>query len=132
MLLIPFLEGIKYALPLGLTTTYAIAFSLFGFALMNWPNSPIIGHSIIWIGKVSYSAYFVHFLVLHYLPTLHLTGRPVIDVAVAYLIVVIITVGISSATYLMIEQPMIRFGSAMIDRHLFKPRKTAAETDVVG
>jgi peptidoglycan/LPS O-acetylase OafA/YrhL len=43
MLLIPFLVGIRFALPLGLATTYGIAFSLFAFSLMNWPNSPLVG-----------------------------------------------------------------------------------------
>lgn len=114
MLLIPFLEGVKYALPLGLATTYAIAFSLFVFSLMNWPDSPLISHPITWTGKVSYSAYFVHFLVLYFLPPLHLTGMPVVDVAIAYVVAVIVTVAISSLTYLMIEKPMIRLGSALI------------------
>jgi len=114
MLLIPFLEGIKYALPLGLVTSYAIAFTLFGFALMNWPNSPLIGHSIIWIGKVSYSAYFVHFLVLHFLPPLHFTGSAVVDMILAYAVTVAATVAISSLTYAMVETPFIRLGSALI------------------
>ncbi|MGA2057054.1 MAG: acyltransferase [Bradyrhizobium sp.] len=111
---IPFLEGIKYALPLGLATTYAIAFSLVAFSLMYWRQSPLISFPIVWIGKVSYSAYFVHFAALHLLPVLHLTGWPVADLASMYLVVVVITVGISSLTYLMIERPMIRFGSALI------------------
>jgi peptidoglycan/LPS O-acetylase OafA/YrhL len=81
---------------------------------MNWPNSPLVGGPVIWIGKVSYSAYFVHFLVLHFLPTLHLTGRAGADVAIAYVMVVIVTVAISTLTYLMIEKPMIRFGSTLI------------------
>jgi peptidoglycan/LPS O-acetylase OafA/YrhL len=108
MLLIPFLEGVKYALPLGLGTSYAIAFSLFVFSLINWRHSPLVGYPIIWIGKVSYSAYFAHFLVLHFLPPLHLTEWPVVNVVFAYIIVVIVTVGISSATYWMIEQPPSR------------------------
>jgi peptidoglycan/LPS O-acetylase OafA/YrhL len=114
MLLIPFLEGIKYALPLGLATTYGIAFSLFAFSLMYWPSSPLIGSSVVWIGKISYSAYFVHFAVLHFLPPLCLTGWPVADVTSMYLEVVIVTSGISSLTYLVIEKPMIEFGSALI------------------
>lgn len=131
MLLIPFLEGIRYALPLGLATTYAIAFSLFAFSLMNWRNSPLIGHFVIWTGKVSYSAYFVHFLVLHFLPLPHLTGWPVVDVAVAYVMVVIVTVGVSSASYLMIEQPMIQLGGVLIARSSLKPGKLAAQPETV-
>src|ERR1700722_12251572 len=107
MLLIPFLDGVKYVLPLGLATTYGIVFSLFAFSLMYWPNSLLVGSAIIWVGKASYSAYFVHFVVLHFLPPLHFTGWPVADLAFTYLAVVIVTVGVSSLTYLMIEKPMI-------------------------
>jgi exopolysaccharide production protein ExoZ len=114
MLLIPFLDGIKYALPLGLTTTYRIAFSLLAFSLMYWPNSPLISRPIEWIGKVSYSAYFIHFVVLHFLPALRPTGWPVADWASMYAVVVMVTVGLSSLTYLMIEKPVIRLGSALI------------------
>jgi hypothetical protein len=53
MLFIPFLDGVKYALPLGLVTTYGIVFSLFAFSLMYWPNPPLIGRPIEWIGKLS-------------------------------------------------------------------------------
>ena len=114
MLVIPFLEGIKYALPFGLATTYAIAFTLFAFSLMYWRSSPLIGRPIVWIGKVSYSAYFVHFVILHYLPPLRPTGWPTADLVCTYAIVSLITVGISSLTYLTIEKPMIRLGSALI------------------
>jgi peptidoglycan/LPS O-acetylase OafA/YrhL len=126
MLLIPVLEGVKYALPLGLATTYAIAFSLFAFSLMSWPSSPLINSSVAWIGKVSYSAYFIHFLVLHFLPPLHLTGRSAADVIVAYIITVVVTVAISSLTYLMIEKPTIRLGSRLIAARL-KPAKAVLE-----
>ena len=114
MLFIPFLDGVKYAMPLGLVTTYGIAFSLFAFSLMYWPNSPLIGRPIEWIGKVSYSAYFIHFVVLRILPLLPSTGWPVADMAYMFSIQVLVTVGLSSLTYLMIEKPMIRFGSALI------------------
>lgn len=114
MLLFPFLDGVKYALPLGLSTSYAIAFSLLVFSLMNWRNSPLINQFAIWTGKISYSAYFLHFLILHFLPTLHVTGRTVVDIALAYIMVVIVTVAFSSLTYLMIEKPIIRLGNALI------------------
>lgn len=114
MVLIPFLAGIKYALPFGLPTTYGAAFSLFAFSLMYWRNSPLIAPPILWIGKVSYSAYFVHFAVLHFLPPLRFTSSPSAELAFTYLVVVAIAVGISSLTYFMIEQPMIRLGSALI------------------
>jgi peptidoglycan/LPS O-acetylase OafA/YrhL len=132
MLSIPFLDGVKYVLPLGLVTTYGIAFSLFAFSLMYWPNSPLIGRPIEWIGKVSYSAYFIHFVVLRITPWLPSTGWPVADFAYMLLVQVLVTVGFSSLTYLMIEKPMIRLGSALIARSSLKPRKVAAQPEAVG
>jgi peptidoglycan/LPS O-acetylase OafA/YrhL len=125
MLFIPFLEGIRYALPLGLATTYGIAFSLFALSLVYWRNSPLVGFPIVWIGKISYSAYFVHFVSLHFLPLLRLTGWPVADAASMYAVVVIVTVGISSLTYSVIERPMIRLGSALIARSAVAKAVTA-------
>jgi peptidoglycan/LPS O-acetylase OafA/YrhL len=111
----PFLEGIKYMLPLGLATSYGIAFSLFAFSLMYWGTSPLVGSTIVWIGKVSYSAYFVHFAVLHYLPQHRPTGLPFIDFAFMFAVVIISTVAISSITYRFIELPFIRWGSRLIE-----------------
>ena len=129
MLLVPFIEGIRYALPLGLATTYAIAFSLFAFSLMYWRSSPLVGRPIMWVGKVSYSAYFVHFAVLHYLPAFRPTEWPAANVAYMYAIVTIVTVCISSMTYLMIERPMIRMGGALIAAKSVS--RCAAEGNVV-
>jgi peptidoglycan/LPS O-acetylase OafA/YrhL len=114
MLLIPFLGGVKYALPLGLATTYGITFTLFAFSLMYWGSSPLVGAAIVWVGKISYSAYFVHFAILRYLPPPHPTGSPTVDVAIMYTLVVAATVALSSMTYLLIEKPMIRLGSGII------------------
>ena len=125
MFTFPFLDGIKYVLPLGLATSYGIAFSLFAFSLMYWRTSPLIGNPIVWIGKVSYSAYFVHFAVLHYLPTLFPTGLPSINFAIMHAAVIISTVSISSITYLFIEMPMIRLGSRLIESRRSLPTQTA-------
>jgi peptidoglycan/LPS O-acetylase OafA/YrhL len=114
MLFIPFLEGVKYALPLGLSTTYGIFFSLFAFSLMYWRKSPLINAPIGWIGKVSYSAYFVHFAVLNYLSALHPTGSALAEFAMMYGVVLAATVAISSIIYLTIEKPMINVGSQII------------------
>ena len=81
---------------------------------MNWANSPLVNEPVIWIGKVSYSTYFLHFPALHFLPTLHVTGQVVVDVALAYVMVVFVTTAFSSLTYMMIEKPMIRLGSRLI------------------
>jgi peptidoglycan/LPS O-acetylase OafA/YrhL len=121
----PFLEGIKYILPLGLATSYGIAFSLFAFSLMYWRTSPLVGNAIVWIGKVSYSAYFAHFAVLHYLPPLRPSGLPFVDFTFMYAAVIISTVACSSITYLFIEMPMIKLGSRLIESRRSLPTQTA-------
>jgi peptidoglycan/LPS O-acetylase OafA/YrhL len=131
MLFIPFLDGVKYALPLGLVTTYGMVFSLFAFSLMYWPNSPLIGRPIEWIGKVSYSAYFIHFVALRIAPLLPSTGWPVADLAYTFLIQASVTVGFASLTYLMIEKPMIRLGGALIAQHSLRSRKLDAQPEAV-
>jgi peptidoglycan/LPS O-acetylase OafA/YrhL len=125
MFTFPFLEGVKYMLPLGLATSYGIAFSLFAFSLMYWRASPLVGNTVVWIGKVSYSAYFVHFAVLHYLPPLHPTGVPFIDFAFMCAVVIISSVTISSVTYLFIEMPFIRWGGKLIEARWSMPIRQA-------
>ncbi|HLJ00972.1 MAG TPA: acyltransferase [Bradyrhizobium sp.] len=115
MLVFPFLEGVKHMLPLGLATSYGIAFSLFVFSLMYWPASPLVSSAAVWIGKVSYSAYFVHFAVLYRFPPLPPTGLAPLDFAIVYAMVVASTVAISFLTYRFIETPMIRLGSTLIE-----------------
>ena len=114
ILLIPLFGGVKYVLPLGLVTTYGIVFTLFAFSLMYWPSSFLIGRPIEWIGKISYSAYFIHFVTLRILPLLPSTGWPAVDFAYMYSVQVLVTVGFSSLTYWIIEKPMIRVGAALI------------------
>ena len=129
MAAIPFLEGVKYALPLGLQTSYGLAFALFVFSLMSWKSSPLVNPISTWIGKVSYSAYFVHFGLLHYLSVPRLSGNAVLDFAVAYIATVLTTVALSSITYWIVEQPMIKFGSRVISRRrLSSAPRTALET----
>ena len=125
ILAFPFLEGMKYMLPLGLATSYGIAFSLFAFSLMYWRSSPLVGNAIVWIGKVSYSAYFVHFAVLHFLPQPRPTGVSFVDLAIMYAAVTISTVIISSVTYVFVEMPFIRWGSKLIESRRSVPIRPA-------
>jgi exopolysaccharide production protein ExoZ len=117
-----FLEGVKYAMPLGPQTTYGLIFALFVFSLMSWKSSPLVNTFMIWIGKVSYSAYFVHFGVLNYLVAPRLSGNAAVDFAATFTVVVAITVALSSITYWFIEQPMIKLGSSVISHHVVSGR----------
>ncbi len=126
MVAVSFLEGVKYALPLGAQTTYGLIFALFVFSLMSWKSSPLINPFTIWIGKVSYSAYLIHFAVLNYLVAPRISGYADLDFAIAFTVVVAITVALSSITYWFVEQPMIKFGSSVISHHVFSGRTVEA------
>ena len=126
MIAIPFLEGGKYALPLGPQTSYGLVFTLFIFALMSWKSSPLINPVVIWIGKVSYSAYFVHFAVLYYLAVPHPSGNATLDFAITCTLATAITVALSSVTYWLVEQPLIKFGSQVISSRILSGRTVQA------
>ncbi len=126
MVVVPFLEGVKYALPLGPQTTYGLVFALFICSLMSWKSSPLVNPVIIWIGKVSYSAYFIHFAVLYYFAVPRVSGNAVLDYAIFYAIAVSITVALSSVTYWLIEQPMIRLGGRVVSQPVFSRQTVEA------
>jgi peptidoglycan/LPS O-acetylase OafA/YrhL len=114
------LDGVKYALPLGLQTTAGIIFSISAFALANLAPSPssVINRMMIWTGKVSYSAYFAHFAVIRFISPQEFLSVPILDFATYFLMVTAISLAIASATYVTIEQPAIRLGSRVINRRV--------------
>jgi peptidoglycan/LPS O-acetylase OafA/YrhL len=114
LLALPLLQGTKYVFMLGLQTTFGIMFSVFVYALMQRAASPLVNRVTIWVGKVSYSAYFVHFALIRFIAEFRPTGIPGLDFAITYAFIVTATVLISSVTYLLIEKPMIKIGNSMI------------------
>lgn len=69
------------------------------------------------IGKVSYSAYFIHIAVVHYT---HLAAPSPVTPAgavLAFLFVVPVTIALASVTYYAIERPMIRLGARLVRYH---------------
>lgn len=73
------------------------------------------------VGKLSFSLYLLHHLVIHYsggfiLRTLHLIGKgPVGDIsyAIAYSVVTAISVAMAMITYRLVEQPGINLGAKL-------------------
>jgi peptidoglycan/LPS O-acetylase OafA/YrhL len=114
------LDGVKYALPLGLQTTAGLIFSISAFALMNLdPIRPsIIIRGMIWVGKVSYSAYFIHFAVIRLIPPQAFFSAPIVDFSVYFVAVAAVSLAVASVTYVTIEQPAVRLGSHVIHRRI--------------
>jgi peptidoglycan/LPS O-acetylase OafA/YrhL len=115
MVAIPLLENVKYITPLGLPITYGSLFAIFSFGLMAWQPKVIVNNVIGWIGKISFSGYLIHLALISRVPLIRPFDSPTLDFTVMFAIIGVLTVAISSVTYLMIERPMIKFGNLLID-----------------
>jgi peptidoglycan/LPS O-acetylase OafA/YrhL len=104
MVLVAFFPTLPYIGRGGLTTQYEFIFAIFALGLAHWQPWLLVNPLIGWIGKVSFSAYLVHLWVISALPV------RMRNYAEAFLALTAITIAISSATYLMIEEPFNRLG----------------------
>jgi len=115
------------------TTLFAVCFGVLAFCLSGPHCNWLKAKWIRFVGKVSFSAYLVHFAlletgwqfgVLYFLPRFdefwsHLVDRPGYDF---YAFVVLFpsflatTVAISSVTYYLVERPFIELGSRIIQK----------------
>jgi exopolysaccharide production protein ExoZ len=102
----PFVVPLKAGVLLPIL--YGLVFAIFALGLSAWQPLLLVNPVICWIGKVSYSAYLVHLAVIS-----GLVPFPHNNFAEAFLALTAITVAISSATYLFIEQPFNRVGHAI-------------------
>jgi len=100
-----------------------MAFGVVAYALSKFEFSLLVNSITTYFGKVSYSMYMVHFVVikmihstkvLHYFP---LEGKPlIIEFAIKFSLIVTGTVLISSILYHLIEVPGQNIGKAIIKR----------------
>jgi peptidoglycan/LPS O-acetylase OafA/YrhL len=121
----PFPGRLPLALPLVLPTMLvaSLVFMVTACALGNSPKSIFNNAAVRVFGKVSFSAYILHFAVLHKLPVLlpvifdvrHVTGWNAILTFVAlWAVTVPLTFGLSYLTYSAIEEPMIGAGRRLL------------------
>jgi peptidoglycan/LPS O-acetylase OafA/YrhL len=106
----------KAIVRLGLTTSYGLVFALFIFGLMNFQPRLLVNRAIGWIGKVSFSAYLLHFAFIPMLAKLGPFESPTLGYFVILSAMTACTVGAASLTYLLIERPMIRLGNSVVAR----------------
>jgi peptidoglycan/LPS O-acetylase OafA/YrhL len=114
----PPLHYLPYVSPLGLPMQYGFLFALLVLGLMHWSPRVLVNPVIGWIGKVSFSAYLIHFAVIATLPIPHA------NYAEAFISLTSITIAISSITYLCIEQPFNRLGGRVAERLRERFRET--------
>jgi peptidoglycan/LPS O-acetylase OafA/YrhL len=106
---------------------FALAFGVFGLALAAIPWRIIVNPCLEFLGRVSYSGYLIHFLVLKQL-TLVFPGAPGAGYFLSILgAAFVITVPLAYLSYLWIEQPAIALGKKIIAKPRTPPLDPVAE-----
>lgn len=100
---------------------YAVAYALLIFVLASHPFKLFVNSFWIYLGKISYSAYLIHFAVIDFAVKLQssLNLGFKLHIYQRYLVVlvltVVITMIISSITYVLVEKPGIVLGKKIIN-----------------
>lgn len=97
---------------------YASAFALLLLALRQHPYRLLVNPFFTFLGKISFSVYLIHFIVLHWLVTYRFVDYlPVTDARSAvlnfllrYSVLLGISAAVSTLTYYGIEQPFMKLG----------------------
>jgi peptidoglycan/LPS O-acetylase OafA/YrhL len=117
-LFVSFLNVTTYANLLPIHILYGTAFGIFTLALALNPVRLLVNPLTVWIGKLSYSVYLVHYGIAALLWTLLGNKIPAGDLNyfLVFLLLTGITLPISWLTYTFIEKPGIRLGKRLIQR----------------
>ncbi len=110
MVLVAFFPTLPFIGRGGLSTQYGFIFAIFALGLGHWQPWFLVNPVIGWIGKVSFSAYLVHLWIISAFAVPHA------NYAEAFASLTVITVAISSITYLLIEKPFNRVGGRLAKR----------------
>jgi peptidoglycan/LPS O-acetylase OafA/YrhL len=115
-LFISFLNVSTYANLLPVHILYAIAFGIFALALAHNPVRLFVNPITVWIGKLSYSVYLIHFgiavLLLNWIGDNISAGD--LNYFLIFLLLTGITLPISWLTYTFVEEPGVRLGKRII------------------
>jgi len=102
------------------STMVAVAFAIFALKLSRVPSfHGFLSRLVVQVGKVSYSMYLLHFLVLQILSWLlqatvfQTVTVPEIQLALLYLSAVAATYALASLAYHYVEQPAIAYGKKL-------------------
>jgi peptidoglycan/LPS O-acetylase OafA/YrhL len=99
---------------------YGAAFLLFSLSLHFWPHTLLVNGITTFIGRLSFSIYLVHFIVVDTMTSLftkyHITLDGTLGFVSAYLLILIISIIISYITHRLIETPGISLGKRIIKK----------------
>lgn len=76
-----------------------------------WVTKPLTARPMLFLGSISYSIYLIHFLVLHVLGDFAMLPLSGIR---KFLLVYVLTVVVSTVTYLLVEKPTNQVGRRMV------------------
>ena len=96
---------------------YGLAFMLFSLSLHYAPHGFLVNNVTILIGRLSFSIYLVHFMVINILRSLFPEGFVLggdSGFLLAYILVTVLSTGISFLTYTFVEVPGINLGKRII------------------
>jgi peptidoglycan/LPS O-acetylase OafA/YrhL len=98
---------------------FGFAFLLFVFALSRYQSVFFVNPVTIYLGKISFSLYLVHFAVLYWLTKLGIvdfSSNPVFNYCIRFILVCAFGAIISTFFYYLIELPSQRLGKTIIKR----------------
>jgi peptidoglycan/LPS O-acetylase OafA/YrhL len=106
---------------------YAVAFAVMVTGLLRAPSSWVANRALVHLGKVSYSAYFLHFIVVRHTGPIAMRLEPYgLPGFLAYAgLAFALTALASTATYHLIEKPGMALGRKLAARFGQKPREEA-------
>lgn len=113
-----FLNVNTYANLLPVHILYGFAFGILAIALALKPVKILVNPFTVWIGKLSYSVYLIHYGIAVLLWNFWGDKIPPGDwnYVLVFLLLTAVTLPVSWLTYTFIEKPGIRLGKRLIDR----------------
>ncbi len=103
---------------------------VFTVLILENAGSLLVNRAVVFIGKISYSLYFLHFFVLRYLTEPIQSGLAFLPgqdtrFFAGFAVLVVVSSAFATLTWIAVEKPFIRWGGKLADRHS-APRMPAA------
>ena len=101
---------------------YACAFTMLLLALRQYPYRALVNPFFTFLGKISFSIYLVHFIVLHWLVTCGFvdylavtdTWSAFANFGLRYIILLGLSAAVSTITYYRVELPFMKLGKKLL------------------
>ncbi|WGK69408.1 acyltransferase [Candidatus Haliotispira prima] len=116
---------------------FGIAFLLLIISLSKYENIILVNKATIFLGKVSYSAYIIHFGVLHWLnykfhllDFINIEGEwdRLLNYLLGLVLIIVVTSAISWVSFKVVEEPFQKMGKNIILKLEQKGRKSVLQT----